>query len=64
MFRHHHYHQTWRARSDLYIAAEVTHLHALAVIEKHVAEFFGHHVQMSLLALVGPGQNVELGEVG
>lgn len=41
-----------------------THLHTLAVIEQHVAELFGHHVQVSLLALVGPCQNIELGEVG
>lgn len=49
---------------DLNIQLKETHLHALAVIEEHVAEFFGHHVQVSLLALVGPGQNIELGEVG
>ena len=41
-----------------------TYLHALAVIEQHVAQLFGHHVQVPLLALVGPGQNVELGEGG
>lgn len=41
-----------------------THLHALAVVQQHVAELLGHHVQVSLLALVGPGQNIELGEVG
>lgn len=40
-----------------------THLYALTVIEEHVAQLFGDHVQMSLLPLVGPGQNVELGEV-
>lgn len=40
-----------------------THLHALAVVEEHVAQLFGDHVQVSLLPLVGPGQNVELGEV-
>lgn len=41
-----------------------THLHALAVVEQHVAQLFGHHVQVSLLAFVGSGQNVEFGEVG
>lgn len=40
-----------------------TNLHAFAVVKQHVAELFGHHVQMPLFALVGPGQNVELGEV-
>lgn len=49
--------------SNLNIPPEETHLHALTVIEEHVAEFLGHHVQVSLLALVGPGQNIELGEV-
>lgn len=39
------------------------HLQALAVVEHHVAQLFGHHVQMSLLALVGSGQHVHLGEV-
>lgn len=39
------------------------HLYALAVIEEHVAQLFGDHVQMSLLPFVGPGQNVELREV-
>lgn len=42
---------------------ESTHLHALTVIEQHIAELFGDHVQVSLLALVGPGQNIELGKV-
>lgn len=40
-----------------------THLHALAVIEQHVAQLLGHHVQVSLLALVGSGQNIQFGEV-
>lgn len=40
-----------------------THLYALAVIEEHVAQLFGDHVQMSLLPFMGPGQNVELWEV-
>lgn len=50
----------WHA---ILLGNENTHLHALAVIEQHVAELFGHHVQVSLLALVGSGQNIELGEV-
>ena len=41
-----------------------THLHTLTVVEEHIAELFGHHVQVSLLAFMGPGQNVELREVG
>lgn len=40
------------------------HLNALAVVEEHVAQLLGHHVQVSLLALVGPGEHVEFGEVG
>lgn len=39
------------------------HLYALTVIEEHVAQLFGDHVQMSLLPFMGPGQNVELREV-
>lgn len=42
----------------------LVHLNALAVVEQHVAELLGHHVQVSLLALVGPGEHVEFGEVG
>lgn len=40
-----------------------THLYALTVIEEHVAQLFGDHIQMSLLPFMGPGQNVELREV-
>lgn len=41
-----------------------THLNVFTVVEQHIAQLFGHHVQVSLLALVGPGQNVKFGEVG
>lgn len=39
------------------------HLDALAVVEEHVAQLLGHHVQVPLLALVGSGEHVEFGEV-
>lgn len=42
----------------------MAHLDALAVVEQHVAKLLGHHVQVSLLALVGSGEHVEFGEVG
>lgn len=40
------------------------YLHAFAVIEQDITELFGHHVQVPLLALMGPSQDVEFGEVG
>lgn len=40
-----------------------THLYALTVVEQNVAELLRHHVQVSLLALVGPCQNIELWKV-
>lgn len=40
------------------------HLNALAVVEQYVAQLLGHHVQVSLLALVGSGEHVEFGKVG
>ena len=35
----------------------------LAVVEHDVSEFFRHHVEVPLLSLVGPSQDIELGEV-
>lgn len=54
----------WRNKKPTVSPEDSTHLHALAVVEQHVAQLFGHHVQVSLLAFVGSGQNVEFGEVG